>query len=240
MSYKKWIGGGLGWLFFGPIGGIIGFALGSLLDIDNKNDGSNIDPRKARQDEFTVSLLVLIAAIMKADGRILKSELNFDKSFLLQNFGENKAKQMLLVLRDLVKKDIPVPQIVNDIKIHLNYSSRLQLLHFMFGLAASDGYIDPKEFDVIKQISYGIGINSTDFESIKSMFIKDELSPYKILGVSPDASDEEIKKAYRKMAMKYHPDKLSFLDEKMRKAAEEKFKKVNEAYHQIKKMRGIS
>jgi len=238
MSYKRWVAGGLGWLFFGPVGGLIGFALGSLLDLDPEK-AKTYDKSRVRQGEFSASLLVLIAAIMKADGRVLKSELNFVKRFLVENFGEAKAKEMLLVLRDLVKKEIPINQITDDIKIHLNYSSRLQLLHFMFGLAAADGNIDSKEYDLIKNISFGIGISSTDFESIKSMFIKDENAAYKILGVSPDATDEEIKKAYRKMAMKYHPDKLSYLDEKMRKAAEEKFKKVNEAYNTIKKIRGM-
>ena len=240
MSYKKWIAGGLGWLFFGPIGGILGFALGSLFDIDPEHTK---DKSKIRQGEFGASLLVLIAAMMKADGRILRSELDFVKKFLVENFGEAKAKDMLLVLRDLTKNDIPVDEVLESIKVNMNYSSRLQLLHFLFNLAASDNFIDPREYELIKKIAFNIGISSVDFESIRSMFVTDknysEETPYKILGISPDATDEEVKKAYRKMAMKYHPDKLSYLDEKMKKAAEEKFKKVNEAYNQIKKMRGM-
>ncbi len=240
MSYKKWIAGGLGWLFFGPIGGILGFALGSLFDIDPEK---TTDKSKIRQGEFGAALLVLIAALMKADGRILRSELDYVKKFLVDNFGASKAKEMLLVLRDLTKKNIPVDEVSESIKMNMNYSSRLQLLHFLFGLAASDGFVDPREYDLIKRIALNIGVSSVDFESIASMFVREkdysEETPYKILGITPDATDEEVKKAYRKMAMKYHPDKLSYLDEKMRKAAEDKFKKVNEAYHRIKKMRGM-
>lgn len=239
MSYKKWVGLGLGWLFFGPIGGLLGFAVGSIFDTDPNNP--KISKQQARQGEFIASLLVLIASVMKADGKVLRSELDFVKNFLIDNFGEENAKRYLLTLREILKKDFSVNQVTEEIKTHLNYSSRLQLIHFLFGLANADGQIDPREYDLIKQISFLLGIHTTDFDSIKSMFVVvDNTTPYKILGISPDASDEEVKKAYRKMAMKFHPDKVSFLDEKAKKAAEEKFKKINEAYHQIKKMRGIA
>jgi DnaJ like chaperone protein len=71
------------------------------------------------------------------------------------------------------------------------------------------------------------------------MFIPETNSAYKILEVDPSVTNDELKKAYRKMAMKYHPDKVSHLGEDFRKTADEKFKKVNEAYEKIKKERNI-
>jgi len=117
---------------------------------------------------------------------------------------------------------------------------RLQLLHYLFGISMADGHVHPSETDVIKLIASYLGINQKDFESIKAMFIKDTKSAYSILEITPDATDEEVKKAYRKMALKYHPDKVSHIGEDIQKAAKEKFQQLNAAYEAIKKERGIS
>ena len=71
------------------------------------------------------------------------------------------------------------------------------------------------------------------------MFVREVDSSYKILEIEPNCSDEDLKKAYRKMAMKYHPDKVSHLGEEVKKSAEEKFREVGAAYEYIKKQRGI-
>lgn len=84
-----------------------------------------------------------------------------------------------------------------------------------------------------------MGIDHSTFLSVKSMYYDDIDSAYRILGVSRTATDEELKKAYRKMAMENHPDKLGHLGEDIRKAAEEKFTQINMAYEKIKKQRGI-
>ena len=78
-----------------------------------------------------------------------------------------------------------------------------------------------------------------DFDSIQAMFYQDTTVAYKILEIAPEASDSEVKKAYRKMATKFHPDKVHHLGEEFQKMAEEKFKSVNDAYQQIKKERGL-
>ena len=187
-----------------------------------------------------MTLLVLVAAVMKADGRILKSELNYVKKYFVKAFGEDSAVEAIKMLRDILEQNIPIQSVSVQVKQHMDYSTRLQLLHMLFGVAKADGQVDINELNTIASIAGYMGIGSKDFESIKSMFVEDVDSAYKILGIEKSATEEEIKKAYRKMAVKYHPDKVSHLGEDFQKKAKEKFQKVNEAYEKIKKERGIN
>ncbi|MFC2104548.1 TerB family tellurite resistance protein [Bacteroidota bacterium] len=237
-KFGKWIAGGLGFAFFGPIGGILGFALGSLFEAPEfaKTKGYSV----TTTGSFAMTLLVLVAAVMKADGKVLKSELNYVKSYFKQAFGEDSAIEAIKLLHDILNQDIPIHSVGVQIKQNMDYSSRLQLLHMLFGVAKADGQVDISELNTIASIAGYIGISSSDFESIKSMFIEDVNSAYKILEIDQNASDDEVKKAYRKMAVKYHPDKVSHLGEDFQKQAKVKFQKVNEAYVKIKKEREIN
>jgi DnaJ like chaperone protein len=237
-KYGKWIGGGLGWVLGGPIGGILGFAFGAMFD---SMQSGKYEYRGVRTQpgDFSVSLLVLSAAVMKADQKVLKSELNYVKQFLYAQFGTQQSQQMLLMLKDLLKQDIQIKDVSLQIKHYMDYSSRLQLIHYLFGIALSDGRSHQDEVNMIDLISGYLGIRISDYQSIKAMFIKDQESAYKILEIGPDASDDEVKKAYRRMAAKYHPDKVVHLGPDVQKAAKEKFQKLNQAYSQIKKQRGM-
>lgn len=245
MNFGKWIGGGLGWAFGGPIGALVGFALGSLVDTANNAELEQQQGGKRRRStagDFELSLLVLAAAVMKADGKILRSELDYVRDFLIKNFGKEHAHDQLLVLRDLVKKDIPVNDVAKQVKLNLDYSSRLQLMHFLFGIAIADGEIDSSEWDLLERLSDGLGISSADFSSIAAMFSRGKgrsKEAYEILEISPEASADEIKKAYRKMAIKYHPDKVSHLGDDVQKAAKEKFQEVQNAYDLLKEKHNI-
>lgn len=241
MKIGKWIGGGLGWAFGGPIGALLGFALGSVLDGSGSNENKQTSTkRRAVQTEpgdFGVSMVVLAACVMKSDGKVLQSELSYVRSFLLKQFGTEKAKEYLLVLREVLKREVPVRDVCFQIKQYMNLSSRLQLIHFLFGIAAADGSISEKEFGVLYSISGYLGISQQDYLSIKGMFAHSSTSDYQILEITKEASDEEVKKAYRRMAMKYHPDKVSHLGEEVQKAANEKFQNVQKAFENIKKSR---
>lgn len=239
-KFGKWIAGGLGWAFLGPLGGILGFALGSMFENEKGfTTGGAGQATRTTTGGYVMSLLVLVASVMKADGKVLKSELNYVKDFFVRSFGSASAQEALKLLRDLLTQNIPVTDVCRQIQKNMDYSSRLQLLHFLFGIAQADGKVDSNEQKLIDHIASSMGISGKDFESIKSMFVPNTDAAYKILEVDSTASDEEIKKAYRKMAMKYHPDKVSYLGEDFQKAAKEKFQKVNEAYENLKKERNL-
>jgi DnaJ like chaperone protein len=235
--YTKWLVGGLGWALGGPIGGILGFVFGSM--IDGMSTAAKPSGRTSESD-FSVSLLILSAAIMKADGKVVKAELDYVKSFFVRNFGEEKASEEMLVLREILKQNINISEVCLQIRQNMVYAERLQLLHYLFGIATADGMVQAGEMQMIAQMSYYLGISANDLASIQSMFFKDNTSAYKILEIDAEASDEEVKKAYRKMAQKHHPDKVSHLGDDIRKAAEEKFREIQAAYEDIKKQRNFS
>lgn len=211
-------------------------------------DGRRVSPedlfqyyqQRSTQYDVPTMLMALSAAVMKADGKVLKAELNYVKTFFNQQFGPQFSSQHLQVLkRFLDSGNIPLEQICQDIRLRMQPEVRVQLLHYLFGIAKADGDVSVSEMRVIEHVSRMLHVGSQEFESVRNMFYRDIDSDYKVLGVDPSATDEEIKKAYRKMAIKFHPDKVSQMGEEFQKGAKEKFQKVQEAYEAIKKRRGF-
>ena len=236
-SYAKWVGGGLGWAFGGPIGGILGFMFGSMFD---GMQNGKYEYGQTQTGDFNISLLTLTAAVMKADGSVKRSELDYVKQYYYTNFGQEHGGQYIKLLGEILKQDFNVQEVAVQIGRHMDYSSKLLLVQYLFGIALADGKSHPTEVNLIQAISRYMNITGKDFESVKAMFIKDTDSAYKILEVEQSASDDEIKKAYRELAKKYHPDKVSHLGEDVKLAAEEKFTKLNAAYEAVKQERGMS
>lgn len=244
MAFSKWIGGGLGWALGGPIGGILGFAIGAMMD--HMNQGApvgELPPPGARSTtagDLAMSLVVLTAALMKADGRVTQRELDHVRRFFMQQFGARQAGELLILLRDALKRDIPVHDVCVQVRQHMPHPARLQLMHYLIGLAHADGQVDRNELELLRRIAHGLGISDKDLGSLSAMFrTADPSAAYAVLEIEPSATDEEVKKAYRRMAMKYHPDKVAQLGEEVQKAANEKFKKVQQAYEAIQKQRGM-
>jgi DnaJ like chaperone protein len=185
-------------------------------------------------------LMALSAAVMTADGKVTKGELDYVKAFFRQQFGNQFNQRHLQVLkRFLDSGSVPLQQICQDIRMRMQPEVRIQLIHYLFGIAKADGHVAESEMVTIQSISDLLGLPRMEFESVKNMFYRNTDSDYKVLGVESTATDDEIKKAYRQMAIKFHPDKVASMGEEFQKGAKEKFQKIQEAYEAIKKQRGI-
>jgi DnaJ like chaperone protein len=235
-GYGKWVGGGLGWVFGGPIGGILGFALGSMFE---GMSAGKYSYQGTPRGDFAMSLLVLCAAVMKADQKVVKAELDYVRSFFIGQFGEEEGTRLILMLREILKQGINVQDVSVQVGQYMDYPSKLALLHFLFGIAAADGEFHPAEVSMIETICINMGVSSADFTSAKAMFVKDTNWAYSVLEIAPDTSDDEVKKAYREMAKKHHPDMVAQLGEDVKRSATEKFQKINAAYEDIRKQRGM-
>lgn len=252
MGYGKWIFGSIGFALSGtPIGAVLGFALGSLIDgaADSRTRSNTRDPsQRSKQDhhqatagDVALSLVVLTAAVMKADGQATQRELGHARTFFNRQFGPQHAAELLRLLRDMLQRTIPLKEVCEQMRAHLAHPERLQLLHYLIGLAHADGSMDRAEKQVIQDIAYHFGVSEKDLASLHAMFgvRVTTSSSYAVLEVDAKASDDEVKKAYRRMVVKHHPDKVAHLGEQFQKDAAEKFKKVQEAWERVKKERGM-
>ncbi|MDP2187143.1 MAG: TerB family tellurite resistance protein [Sphingobacteriaceae bacterium] len=244
-SYTKWLGGGLGWVLGGPIGAIIGFMLGSAVDNGRgtrtyDGTGQPYGRPQTTPSDFSVTLLVLTAAVMKADGRVVKAELDYVKDFLKRSFGLQQAKDMTLALREIVEKDFDFRPVCRQIAQYMDHAGRLELLHLLFGLALADGELSNAELKVLEEIAHLMRISTADYNSTRAMFGHSTEDAYTVLEVAATATDDELKKAYRRLAAKHHPDKVAHLGEEVQQAAKEKFQQLNQAWEQVKKARGIN
>ena len=252
----KWtgtlIGGGIGWVLAGPIGALIGASLGNMFNTDQarsyqktytsqnyQNGYQQAQRPQTKPGDFAVSMLVLFAYVTKADNKIMSAEIQYVKKYLIQKFGAKNAQEMMFLYKDILNKDYNIQQMCQQINYHLDYYSKLEMLHILFGVANADKQILDSELQAISMISGYLGISESEYKQILAIFVKKDNQSYSILGVSKNATKEEIKKAYRELAIKYHPDKVATLGEEFQKMAEEKFKSINNAYQSIRQERGF-
>ncbi|PCI08627.1 MAG: molecular chaperone DjlA [Flavobacteriaceae bacterium] len=244
-NFTKWIGATLGFTFGGPIGAILGYVVGNFVDGFSSEDVQNAKrfsetSRTTQSGDFEMSLLILSAVVIKADGKVDKRELDFVRNHFIQMYGATRANHAFKLFSGIIKNDkISTRQVCMQIRQHMTHATRLQMIHFLFGIANADGHVNEAEINMIYKISGYLYINDHDYESIKAMFYNGVDNAYKVLEIDKSVTDAEVKKAYRKMVKKHHPDKLQHLGEEHLKGAEEKFRQIQMAYENIQKERGM-
>ena len=243
-NFGKWLGAGLGFTFGGPIGSVLGFAVGSFIDGFSSADVENArhyrqGARNTASGDFEISLLILSSVVIKSDGNVDKRELDYVRSHFTKMYGEERAKNAFKLFKSIIKGNVSTRQVCMQIRQNTTHASRLQLIHFLFGIAKADGLVNEHEVQSIQTIANYLYVSNYDFESIKAMFFDSTEAAFTILEITQSATDSEVKKAYRKLVKKHHPDKLQHLGEEHIKGAMEKFRQIQEAYEKIQKERGF-
>jgi DnaJ like chaperone protein len=252
VGLGKWIAGSLGWITLGPLGGILGFLIGAMLDSaadappDTQGLSGNTD--QGNRNSFLLTMLVLSAYIIMADGRVMHSEMELVRNFLRDNFGEQAKLQGNDILLKILEEEKrqgregfrrTIRQACFEASQHLDYGGRLQLMNFLVMIAQADGSVDQTEIEALKEVAGWMQVPESEVESMLHLGGKTTDDDYKVLGVSPQATDEELKKAYRKLALEHHPDRVAKLGDDVRRAAEKKFQEINAAKERIWKARGL-
>ncbi len=241
----KWILAFVGYMFFRYLGAVLGFILGTVIDNWNRSSGGfntvfKTESNTVSPGDFELNLLSLASLVIKADGQVSQSEMDYVRSYFVQAYGKERANATFRTFNEVIKnREISAQRIGLYLQQRTKYEVRLQILHFLFSIAQADGNVSNAELSQLQSIAGFLALNTRDFESIKAMFFKSADNAYKILEIEKSATDAEVKKAFRTMAKKYHPDKLQHMDEAYRNGAEEKFRMVQEAYEKIQKERGI-
>jgi DnaJ like chaperone protein len=263
MKAAKWIGGIIGFMSGGPLGALAGYALGALFEnaINNKAEYSfgesgykqnqYYDPLEGNRTSFRFSLLVMASYIICADGKIMHSEMEYVRAFLRQNFGkeaEQEGNAILLRIfeqRKEMERKNPnafnntIRQCAAQLAHALTYEQRLQLLSFLCGIAKADGHVSKEEIDALKEVARYMQMQDAEVDSLLNLGSNSLEDAYKVLEITPDATDQEVRSAYRQMALKHHPDHVANLGDDVKKAAEEKFRQINAAKEMIYKARGM-
>jgi DnaJ like chaperone protein len=233
-KYEKWLGAGIGWFAGGPVGSLLGFAAGAYMEPDTKKYQNT-----GHTSEFETNLIVLAAAVIKADGKVTLAEINFVREFFRDHFSPDHVDEKMNILNHCLQKSYNPRKACDDIRLSASPSTRHQVVNFLFDLSLSDSELNQSELELIFKLAGWLNVNDVEFKKIKVSFSSTGDSKYTLLGVKMNASYDEVKAAYRKLVLEYHPDRNIHLSAAEQTILAEKFRRIQEAFDKIKAERGF-
>lgn len=235
-------GAGLGWFIGGPLGAIVGAALQHAL---SQSDQVRIEEDRAPTNEetiFVANLVAIMTRICMADGHISKEERAVIHRFFEQSLGYSGRELLIIdaMIDETNRRNPDLTQICLAFKRFANHEQRLILLDLAYNIATVDHVVTAGEEQAINELVSALGITAEEHSRIRARHaVAKRNDHYAVLGLDPTAGKEEIKKAYRALAIQYHPDKVVHLGKELADFAHVKFQEINDSYQAIRKERGF-
>ncbi|MFT7669909.1 MAG: DnaJ like chaperone protein [Planctomycetota bacterium] len=249
--FSTLVGGTLGFLVAGPFGALLGASLGSRVETSSAQGRQRLGRLTQAEGQalFAVALTSLAAKVAKADGHVSQDEIDAYDQFLERGMGmsveeRRDAARIFNAARD---SETPASDFARQVGTLLgNQPDRLRdIITMLLMIAAADGHIDQAEETMIRAIARDMGLSPGDYESCRATYNAshggNDISPYEVLGVEPDASDADVRSAHRRLVREYHPDVLQSkgLPAEFMKFAGEKMSAINDAWSKVKKSRAL-
>jgi len=245
----KLVGGTIGFALGGPLGAIFGAAFGHAFDtgteLDSAGGRERLSTVEQHQLTFFVAAFSMLAKLAQADGRVTREEIDSIEDFMTQDLRLNAESRNAAV--NIFRTALNAPGTFDDFarQFYGQFQNQPQMIEVMIDIllrvAVSDGRMTAKEEELILIAVNTFRFSSVRFDQLKSKYVKNANKAYAVLGCSPDADDDQVKRCYRQRVQEYHPDKIAAkgLPEEFTRFAQEKFREIQEAWEQIKETRGI-
>ncbi|HOV13352.1 MAG TPA: DnaJ domain-containing protein [Spirochaetota bacterium] len=259
----KLLGLFFGFLVFGPIGSFIGLIFGFIFDANVKVFNYNFfaEDSGVENELLMKSFPALCAEIVLSYG-IDKNSVFIVKNLSIEIFGKKAAIELMESFKNYVENGYSTDRLQSlceELRYGVDSNTKVNLINILFKIIKFRGFYSKSEVDALKRIAQYMGMNINPFgnsnynenfygyyENSDGYYQNQNIynyttakDYYKVLEIDNSASDDDIKKQYRNLCKKYHPDIVNNLPEKDKKASEEKMKEIIDAYEEIKKERGI-
>ena len=245
----KLVGGTIGFALGGPLGAIFGAAFGHAFDAGTELDSAGRGPRlttvEQHQLTFFVAAFSMLAKLAQADGRVSREEIDSIDDFMSNDLRLNAESRNAAV--NIFRTALNAPGTFADFahQFYGQFHHQPQMIEVMIDIllrvAVSDGRMTSKEEELILVAVNTFGFSTVRYNQLKSKYITTHDKAYAVLGCSPDADDDQVKRCYRQRVQEYHPDKIAAkgLPDEFTRFAQDKFREIQDAWEQIKAGRGI-